>query len=149
MAILTKDPHPELTAGREGRTFCAYINDDTGLNAAATVITDAGAWVEIGAGKRYFVTCFYLAVTSASDWATLELVTTDGPGATGAVNVKTIKFFQATGAASDGNQTGPIVLPMPLCLTDTDGQTIAMRVQTNDADADVNVGFNGWWEWEA
>ena len=147
--ILRKDPHPEITASREGRVFKAYVNDDTALNAERTVITDAGAWVEIGAGKRYFVTAIYYTLTSASDTVTFEIVTTDQPAAAGAVTVQTVRFFGASGAANDGIFNGPIMLPQPLCFTDADGQTIAMRLQTNDADADVNAGFFGWWEWES
>ena len=139
-------PVPGLDAAREGRTFQCYINGDASLNAAATVITDAGAWQTITPGYRYIVDCFYFTLTTASDTMTFEIVTTAGPGATGAVTAQTMTFFGATAATIDGMNQGPTHLTTPLCFTEADGQTIAMRVLTNDAGATVNCGFAGWWE---
>ena len=139
-------PQPGLDAAREGRTFCKFINGDAGLNAAATVIPDAGAYLDMELGKRYIVKCFYYALTTASDTVLFEIVTTSEPTGGGTVTAQTPKFVAGTTATADGSPVGPVALDPPLALTRSDGACIAMRVQTNDAGATVNVGFTGWEE---
>ena len=139
-------PEPGLEAAREGRTFCHFINGDAALNAAATVITDANTFENMYAGYRYIVKCFYYALSTASDSIAFEIVVTSLPGGGGAVTALTPAFLGATTATADGTSNGPIPLDPPIVLTVADGQSIAMRVLTNDAGATVNVGFTGWRE---
>ncbi len=140
-------PQPGLDAAREGRTFCHFINGDTGLNAAGgTVITDAGAFENMYPGYRYVVKCYYFALSTASDSIAFEIVSTSLPGGGGAVTARTPAFLGATTATADGTSNGPIPLDPPIVLRSTDGASIAMRVLTNDAGATVNVGFTGWRE---
>lgn len=151
MTIVTNSkqglPQPGLDAAREGRTFCCFVNEDTALNTAGgTVVTDAGATQNIEAGRRYIVASYYFALTSVADSVQFEIVTTSLPNGGGAVTAQTPRFFAGTGAANDTRDTGPIHLDPPLVFTRDDGQSIAMRVLTNDADADVTIGFTGWWE---
>ena len=91
-------PQPGLDAAREGRTFCKFINGDASLNAAATVIPDAGAYLDMELGKRYIVKCFYYALTTASDTVLFEIVTTSEPTGGGTVTAQTPKFVAGTTA---------------------------------------------------
>lgn len=144
-------PQPGLDAAREGRFFNRYINDLTGVNVAGgTVVTNTpNAYLNLQPGYRYIVVCAYYTLTTASDTVRFELVTTSLPNGLGEVTALTVEFFGATTATGDGIQNGPIHFsPAYIAVTTALGQTLAMRVETNDQGATVNCGFNGWWEFE-
>jgi len=139
-------PQPGLDAAREGRSFHKFVNAKASLNAAATVLTDAGSFQDMAAGYRYVVTGFYYCLTTASDTVAFEIVTTAGAGGAGAVTARTPKYTAGTAATFDGSPVGPFMLDPPLCFSLDDDACIAMRVLTNDAGASVNCGFTGWYE---
>jgi len=137
---------PGVDAARESRTFCKFANAESSLNSAATVITTAGSFLNMEYGKRYIVACAYYALTTGSDTAQFEIVTTTAHGGSGTVTARTPKFHSGTTATITGSLSGPMPFSPPMAFTTDDGACVAMRVLTNDAGATVNCGFTGWEE---
>ena len=142
---LVKDPNPGLSAAREGRAFCGYVNAKTGIDTEA-VLTDSTFIQVIPIGKRLVMTCFYMYVSTASDWATAEFVTTANADGTGAITVKTPEFRIDTGAAVALGTPTLVHLDPPLVVTGDDGQALTAQVQGNDAAAALTLGMHGWEE---
>lgn len=142
---LVKDPNPGLSAAREGRTFCGYVNAKTGI-AAETVLTDSTLIQEIPTGKRLVMTCFYMYVSTASDWATANFVTTTNADGTGPITVQTVTFRIDTGAAVALSTPSMVTFDPPLVVTSDDGGALTVQVQGNDAAAALTLGFHGWEE---
>jgi hypothetical protein len=141
-------PNPGLDAAREGRDFRAFINGRSSLNVVGgVVITNAGTTINMESGYRYVIACVYFGLTTSSDSVRFELVTTSLPNGGGAATGQTVRFIGATTATGDGLTNGPIYFTgHPPVFTQAHGQSIAMRVETNDQGATVNCGFTGWKE---
>jgi len=138
-------PQPGLDAAREGRTFCRYVNEKSGLNSA-TVLSDSTFVTNMEQGKRYIVTCVYIHVGLVSDTVEVEYGVTTLPDGAGDFTAKTLKFELETGAANQNMEPAIIQLPVPFAFTLDDGQCITAKVLTNDAGAEVTVGYMGWEE---
>ena len=141
---LVKDPNPGLSAAREGRSFCGYVNAKTGI-ASETVLTDSTFIQAIGTGKRLVMTCFYMYLSTASDWVTVEFVTTANADGTGAITVKSPKFRIDTGVAVALSTPTMVRLDPPL-IVNLDGGALSAQVQGNDAVAALTLGMHGWEE---
>ena len=142
---LVKDPNPGLSAAREGRTFCGWVNAKTAINSE-TVLTDSTFIQEIPNGKRLVLTCFYMYVSTASDWARMELVTTGNADGSGVITVKSGQFRLDTGAAVAMTSPNLTHLDPPLIVTSNDGGALTAQVLTNDADAALTLMLHGWLE---
>ena len=142
---MVKDPNPGLSAAREGRTWCGWVNAKTGIDTEA-VLTDSTFIQEIPVGKRLVTTCFYMYVSTASDWATAKFVTTANADGSGAITVKTVTFRIDTGAAVALSTPSMVTLDPPLIVTSADGGALTAQVQGNDAAAALTLGFHGWEE---
>lgn len=140
-------PRPEVDAGREGRTFCRWVNGKAAINAAATVLTDAGLIMPILDGYRYFIACLFMNVDTASDTLAVDLVCTQGADGSGIVTAISPQFHISTGVAADGRQPQLTAINPPIALTHKDGyHAVTFRAQTNDAGAEATLGFTGWYE---
>jgi len=142
---LIKDPNPSLNAARDGRSFCGWVNAKTALSSEA-VLTDSTFIQEIPIGKRLVLNCFYMYVSTASDWATMELVTTGNADGSGTITVKTGQFRLDTGAAVAMTSPNLTRLDPPLVVTSNDGGALTAQVLTNDADAALTLMLYGWEE---
>ena len=136
-----------LNAARRGLSFCAKLNKKSGINAAATVLTDAGFIQAIPEGKQIVVYCFYMHLDTATDWVEFEFVYTANANGTGdAVALSPlIRIETGSAAASDS----PVVtqLPVPLLVKySATSKAVTMRAQTNDAGAVATFAFLGWHE---
>ena len=137
---------PELAAARDGRAFCQKLNDKTGINAAATVLTDAGLLKATTAGSRDVLTCMYAHLSTNSDTCAFEIVTTAAADGSGTVTVLTPLLRIETGAANDSPTPGVLGFDPPIVITPAMGGAWTIRAQTNDAGASVTFGVNGWRE---
>jgi len=135
-----------LAAARAGLCFCRKLNEKTGINGAATVLTDAGLLYATAAGYRDIVTCIYAHLNTASDQCEFEIVVTENANGSGAVTALTPLFQVDTGATNDA--ATPVITPFypPLVITEAMGGAWTIRAQTNDAGASVTFGLNGWRE---
>jgi len=141
------DPTPGLNAAREGRSFCRFVNSKAGINAAVTVLTDAGLIMPIVDGRRYIVRCFYINLDTASDTLSVDFVATQNDDGSGVVTAISPQFDLATGAAADGRQPALTYFDPPIAITRKDGyHALTFRAQTNDAGAATTLAFHGWWE---
>ena len=140
-------PMSGLIAARAGLGFCRQVNDKSGINAAATVLTDAGLLYATETGKRDIIMCFYAHINTVSDWLEFEIGYTVGADGTGTFTPITPKFRLETGATPT-SQTPAVThfYDIPLIVKDTDGGAWTARAQTNDAGAAITLGFNGWRE---
>ena len=142
-------PRPELDAAREGRTFYKWVNDQAAINAAVTVLTDAGLLMAIADGYRYVITSFMIHLTTVSDTVAMDFVTTVGADGSGIATAVSPHFHLATGAALAEDTPYIAHLNPPIVLTHKDGcHAFTARGQTNDAGAAVTVGYSGWYETE-
>lgn len=138
-------PNPAHAAAVEGRTFCGISNDLTGI-AAEAVITTAGFLTEIPEGKRLVITCFYMYLSTTSDWATAEWVVTGNADGSGVVTVLAPKFRMDTGTPASAFTPSLTYLSTPLVVDQTDGLAFTAQVQGNDADAALTLGYYGYYE---
>ena len=149
MTILTESktrfPQPGLDAAREGRAFCGYVNAQTGIDSES-VLTDAKFIQVIPDGKRLVLDCFYMYVSTASDWVTVEFVTTENADGSGTITVFTPQFRIDTGVAVALSTPSLVYLSTPLIVSQDDGAALSAQVLGNDADAALTLGFHGWEE---
>ena len=141
---LVKAPNPGLDAAREGRTFCGKVNAKVSIDSE-TVLTDSGFIQAIPTGKRLVMTCFYMYLSTASDWVTAEFVTTANADGSGVITVLTPKFRIDTGATV-ALSTPTLVHFDPPLVVSLDGGALTAQVQGNDAAAALTLGMNGWEE---
>jgi len=135
-----------LAASREGRGLCLKVNDKAGTNAADTVLTDAGLLYAIPTGEQAVLTCFYLYLSTASDWVWCELGYTANADGSGTFTALTPKFRVDTGAAREGASPSVTGLNPPIIVKDTTAGAVTARVRTNDAGATFTLALNGWHE---
>ena len=109
-------------------------------------IVDSTFIQEIPNGKRLVLTCFYMYVSTASDWARMELVTTGNADGSGVITVKSGQFRLDTGAAVAMTSPNLTHLDPPLIVTSNDGGALTAQVLTNDADAALTLMLHGWLE---
>lgn len=145
MAFNPKIADPALEAARDGRSFCGFVNGKTGI-ASSTVLTDSGFLLQMVAGRRYFITCFYMYLSTTSDWVTVEWGVTPHNSGGGAFTAKTVKFRIDTGNVQSGQMPSLTRMSPPMTFTTDDGGAFTARVQGNDANAALTVGYNGFYE---
>ena len=136
-----------LNAARRGLSFCAKLNKKSGINAAATVLTDAGFIQAIPEGKQIVVACFYIHLDTASDWVEFEFVYTANADGTGDVVALSPLIRIETGTAASADAPTITQLPVPLLVKySATSKAVTMRAQTNDASAVATFAFLGWHE---
>ncbi|RLC82298.1 MAG: hypothetical protein DRJ03_19230 [Chloroflexi bacterium] len=139
-------PQPGLDAAREGRAICLKVNEKTGIDSE-TVLTDSTLLKPIPHGERLVITCFYMYLNTVSDWVTMETVTTANEDGSGTITALSPKFRIDTGNTRSGNSPSLVVFNPPIVIARTDtARAFTARVQGNDADASLTLGFNGWLE---
>ena len=140
-----KFPNPGLIAAKEGRSFCGYVNAKTGIDSE-TVLTDSGFLLELQSGRRYVIGCFYMYLSTVSDWATAEWGVAANPDGSGTFTAKSVRFRIDTGNVQTGSMPSLTRMDPPMVFTIADGRAFTAQVQGNDAAAPLTLGFNGWWE---
>jgi hypothetical protein len=138
-------PRPGLDAAREGRSLFGYVNDKSGLNSEG-VLTDSTFLYEIPEGKRLVVQRFYMHVDTASDTATAVFGVTENADGSGTFTAKTVKYHVETGADWTGVEPTEVDLDPPIAVTRDDGHAFSAQVLTNDAGAELTLGYRGWLE---
>jgi len=142
---LTRDPNPGLSAAREGRVFYGYVDEKTGIDSES-VLTDSTFIQVIENGKRLVMKSFSMHLSTDSDSATVEFVTTAGADGSGQITVQTPKYRLDSGAALAQISPHVIYLDPPLVVTREDGQALSAQVLGNDAAAALTLGIYGWEE---
>ena len=135
-----------IKAAREGRGFCQKLNKKTGINAAVTVLTDAGLLRTTAAGYRDVIPCFYVNVNTDSDWVEFEIGYTVNADGSGTFTPLTSLFRVESGPSRVGTPPSVTNFPVPIIIDNDDGGAWTVRAQTNDAGASVTFGINGWRE---
>jgi len=148
MAILDGKPQYDsyLAAARGGDGVCLKVNDKAGVNGADTVLTDAGFLYAIPTGEHVVITCFYLYLSTVSDWVWAEFGYTANADGSGTFTALTPKFRIDTGAANAGNSPSLTTVNPPMVIKSTTGGAFTARVRTNDAGATFTLACNGWHE---
>jgi len=134
-----------LCAARDGRSFRKWVNEKVSVNAQ-TVLTDSTLLLNLEHGKRYLITSLYLALNTQSDSVEAQLGVTSEANGGGEFTAKTMKFEIVTGTTGLGITPIMMVLSVPICVTQDDGRSFTARVTTNDAGAEITLGFDGWEE---
>ena len=135
-----------LEMARAGRGLCLKVNDKSGVNAADTVLTDAGFLYAIPAGERVVITCFYMVLTTASDWVWAKIGYTANADGSGAFTAVTPKFYMDTGATPYPQSPHVTQVSPPIVIPATTGGALTAQVRTNDAGATFTLAMNGWHE---
>lgn len=135
-----------LAAARAGRGFCQKLNAKTGINAAATVLTDAGLIKATTVGYRDVVCGMYTHLNTPSDWCEFEIVVTANADGSGAVTALSPMFRVESPAVNDDASAHQETIYPPLVITTAMGGAWTVRAQTNDAGCSVTFAFNGWRE---
>ena len=143
VAVLSE---PALAAARAGTAFCRKVNGKAGINAAPTVLTDAGLLMPTVAGYRDIITCLYAYLSTFTDSCEFEIGYTANADGTGAFTAITMMFGLDTGAASSVPSPSLTPLDPPIVVTPAMGGAWTIRAQTNDAGATVTFGLNGFRE---
>ena len=143
VAVLSE---PALAAARAGTAFCRKVNGKVGINAAPTVLTDAGLLRATAAGYRDVITCLYAYLSTFTDSCEFEIGYTVNADGTGVFTPVTMMFGLDTGAASSVPSPSLTMLSPPIVVTPAMGGAWTIRAQTNDAGATVTFGMNGWRE---
>jgi len=140
----------ELHAARKGWTFCRKVNDKSGINAAATVLTDAGLLRATAEGYIDHITCFYVHLSTDEDWCEFEIGVTENADGSGDFTAFTPKFRVQAGADRFSTGVAADMVPFhpPITIRASDGGAWTIRAQTNDAGATITFGLNGWRERE-
>lgn len=135
-----------IQASREGRCVNGWINAGTGYSAQ-TVLTDAGFVVNVPEGERLVITDFSMTLGTTSDWLHVEFGYTDQVDGAGTFTPVTRMYLVKTGSNWIGNQPFIADFTVPLCIRYANGaRSFTARVQTNDDNAEVYIGFRGWHE---
>lgn len=135
-----------LAAARAGLAFCQKVNKKSGIHAAATVLTDADLLRATAAGYRDIVTCIYAYLSTASDDCEFEIGVTANADGSGAFTAVTPMFGLGTGTAASAASPHVTRIDPPMIITPSMGGAWTIRAQTNDANAAVTFGMNGWRE---
>ena len=122
--------------------------------AAQTVLTNGpaaggqpGIYYNVPAGTRVLMRMFCFGIITVSDDCYFELGYTTGANGTGTFVPITKQFYIRTGAAPEGRASFDRILTPPPCIKYSSGaRSITVRVDANDANAQINVGWNGWYE---
>lgn len=138
-------PEAALNAARDNRTFFRGVNGKAAINAAATVLTDAGLLMPIVDGRRYLITGLFVNLDTASDTLAVDLVATENDDGSGAVTALSQQYHIITGTAIALPQV--LVFNPPIMVVRGDGyHALTFRAQTNDAGAEATLGFTGFYE---
>jgi len=138
-------PQPGLDASRDGRAFCLKVNDKTAIDTLG-VLTDSGFLKAIEHGKRLVVASFHMALSTVSDWVTVEIGVTENEDGSGVFTALSPKFRMDTGEALAQIAPHQAAIEPPLAVTRDDGHALTARVQGNDSSAALTLALNGWEE---
>lgn len=137
-----------VQACRERRALRKYANGIT-PGATQTVLTQATIVHNLVEGRRVMVRAIHFGVLTQNDDCHFEVGWTTGPNGTGTFHPLTAHRHVYTGAARDGRVDHHDDLAVPLCVRYSDGaRSITYRVDTNDANCQIQCEWSGWWEQE-
>ena len=139
-------PSTGLYMARMGNTFCAKAEDLDTLSAGV-VPAATGNYVAIPEGSSAVVTCFYLFLSTVDDQVGFVIGYTSGADGTGDFVGVTPTFHIFTGDKRTAAPPNILHLDPPMYITySTTSKAIAVKITTNDDDAIVTYGLNGWLE---
>ncbi len=138
-------PNSGYLASIEGRSVCLKIAPTTGI-ATATVLTDSGFLKPIPDGQRLIITCFYMYLSTISDWVTAEFGVTEHEDGSGNFTPFTPLFRLDSGDKKTDSRPDVTTFYPPMAITRAHGHAYTARVQGNDAGATLTLACNGWLE---
>ena len=137
-----------IHAGRADAVVCGWINAQAGLNAL-TVINNNALYYNIPDGMRVMAAIVCAGLNTNGDEVMFQLGYTNQINAGG--NFTPVMPYKryATGAAREGRLDYELIPPIPMVIRHSDGaRCVTMRVQANDAAAEVDLAWQGWIERE-
>lgn len=148
-ALVTEDKATK--AALNGLAICRWVNDRSNVNAAPTVLTNGpsgdqpGIYYNLASNDVVVVTQLCIQLETISDSVDWELGWTTAVNGGGTFTPITPKFHLYTGAASSGVQLDRVTVVPPGVVKYSDGaRSITMRVQTNDAAAQITPTWHGY-----
>ena len=135
-------------AAKQGHGVCGWANEVTpGLNPI--VLTNAQLVYNVPQGRKVMVTQYCYAVETASDNCQFEFGYTTGADGTGTFYPQGPHKHVYTGASNTGRTAYDQDIHPPMVLAYSKGvRSITFRVDANDANCEITVGWHGWWEEE-
>jgi hypothetical protein len=144
----------EVEAAVENRGICRWINSVV-PGAAVKVLQNGpaanqpGIYYDLQIGDVVFVKQICYGVLSNQDSCDFDLGYTDGPAGSGTFTSLTMKFGQVTGNPKEGKLVEERPIAVPLAARYSDGaRSITIRVDANDAAAEVRCGWTAYIEKE-
>jgi len=133
-------------ASRLGRGVCGWANEVTpGLNPI--VLTTASLVYNIPAGRRIMIAQYCYAVETASDNCQFEFGWCDGADGTGTFHPVGPHKHVYTGASNTGRTAYDQDISPAARISYAQGaRSITFKVDANDANCEITVGWHGWWE---
>ena len=135
-----------IIAAREGRIMCGWANEIT-PGAALTVLTTAGLVHDLVPGNRVMCTQYCYAVETTGDNCQFEFGWCNGLGGTGVFHPIGPHKHVFTEAANQGRTAfDQDMYPAAPVSYAAGARSITFRVQANDANCQITVGWHGWME---
>ena len=137
---------PGIVASRAGQFACAMANEIT-PGAALVVLTTPGLVFNLVPGNRCMMTQYCFAVETVNDDCSFEFGWCNGANATGVFHPIGPHKHVYTGAANQGitafDQNIHPAMPVSYAWG---ARSITFRVQANDANCEITVGYHGYIE---
>ena len=139
-------PSTGLYMARQGNTICLKGNDKDTLSGGV-VQTTAGEFSAIPENQAAVITCYYLHLSTLSDYVELELGNTAAADGSGDFVALTPKFRIDTGDKKTGAQPGVTYLDPPIYIKySATAKAVAVKLTASDDSATATFGCNGWLE---
>jgi len=139
-------PSTALYMARQGNTICLKGNDKDTLSAGV-VQTTTGEFSAIPEGQAAVITCYYLHLSTVSDYVEMEIGQAAAADGTGDFVAGTPKFRIDTGDKKTGAQPGVTYFDPPMYIKySTTSKSVVVKLTANDDSAVVTFGVNGWLE---
>ena len=139
-------PSTGLYMARQGNTICLKGNDKDTLSAGV-VQTTAGEFSAIPENQAAVITCYYLHLSTVSDYVELELGQAANADGTGDFVALTPKFRIDTGDKKTGAQPSVTRFDPPIYIEySATAKSVVVKLTANDDDATATFGVNGWLE---
>jgi hypothetical protein len=137
---------PIQQAEREDRIVRIYVDGITNVAAQTTLTNTAFNLVP---NSVLFITQMFASIETYTDFCEYELLRCSGQNASGTVERLSAQIQLFSAAAGLGFQGQPQVYIPAIVVRQKDGwNSVAIRVDANDAAAIIGTGWAGYWEIE-
>lgn len=132
-----------IHAARRGDGIHKWVNDKT-PGADLVVLTDATLYYNIPEGRQVLIYQIYAGIQTVSDSCHFEIVSCTAVAGGGTPTAVTGHYHIFTGANLVGTEDKEREFTPPIIVKYSDGaRSISIRVDANDASAEVSCGWMG------